>query len=88
MNDLEPKMGTGAMASADREWDEEAFVEQIWNDLDGMVTRSAIRQVLTEIIPRYESAHVQTFVPIFVRKEAVERLRSGLAEVPPDRHVQ
>ena len=52
MNDLEPKMGTGAMASADREWDEEAFVEQIWNDLDGMVTRSAIRQVLTEIIPR------------------------------------
>lgn len=87
MNEVEPKLGTGAMASADRNWDEGALVDQIWNDLDGRVTRSAIRRVLTEIIPRYESAHVQTYVPIFVRKEAVERLRSGLAEVSPDKRA-
>ena len=37
-----------------------------------------------EVIPRYESARVQTFVPIFVHKETVKRLRVGLAEVAPD----
>ena len=87
MNEAQPNMGSGAITSADRQPDEESFVEQIWNDLGGMVSRSAIRQVLTEIIPRYESAPVQTYVPIFVRKEAVERLRSGLAEVSPDTHA-
>lgn len=87
MNEADPKMGTGGIASANRNWDVEALVDQIWNDLDGMVSQLAIRQVLAEIIPKYESAHVQTYVPIFVRKEAVERLRSGLAEVPPDGHV-
>ena len=84
MKELEPTVGTDATASANRDWDEDALVEQIWKDLDGRATRSAIRQMLTEIIPRYESAQVQTYVPIFVRKEAVERLQSGLAEVSPD----
>jgi len=79
MKEIEPTVGTGAIDSADGKWDVEAFVEPIWIDLGGMVSRSAIRQVLTEIIPRYENARVQTFVPIFVRKEVVQRLRSGQA---------
>ena len=55
----------------------------IWG---GTVTRSTIRQVLMEIIPKYESARVQTFVPIFVHKETVKRLRTELAEIPLDDH--
>ena len=88
MKEIEPTVGTDAFASANRNWDEDALVEQIWNDLEGRATRSAIRQVLAEIVPKYESAPVQTFVPIVVRKEAVDRLRSGLAEISPDAHVQ
>ena len=63
--------------------DVETLLEQIWNHLGGTVSRPTIRQVLAEVIPNYERARIQTFVPIFVHKETVKRLRAGLAEVPP-----
>jgi len=84
MNGSKPKTGTGRFASSYPDWDVETLLERIWNDLGGTVTRSTIRQVLTEVIPNYESARVQTYVPIFVHKETVKRLRVGLAEVAPD----
>jgi hypothetical protein len=77
MNGSEPKTGTGTVASSYPDWDVATLLEQIWNDLGGKVSRSTIRQVLAEVIPRYESARVQTFVPIFVHKETVQRLRAG-----------
>ena len=77
MNGSKPKTGTETVATSYPDWDVETLVEQIWNDLLGTVTRSSIRQVLTEVIPNYESARVQTFVPIFVHKETVKRLRTG-----------
>jgi hypothetical protein len=84
MNGSRPKTGTGRVASSYPDWDVQALLEQIWNHLGGTVSRSTIRQVLAEVIPNYENARVQTFVPIFVHKETVKRLRVGLAEVPPD----
>lgn len=84
MNGNRPKTGTGTDASSYPDWDVETLIEQIWNDLGGTVTRSTIRQVLMEVIPRYESARIQTYVPIFVHKETVKQLRVGLAEVAPD----
>jgi hypothetical protein len=84
MNGNKPKTGTGRVASSYPEWDVETLLERIWNHLEGTVSRSTIRQVLAEVFPNYESARVQTFVPIFVQKETVKRLRAGLAEVPLD----
>ena len=84
MNGSKPKTGTGTAASSYPDWDVEALLERIWNYLGGTVSRSNIRQVLAEVIPNYESARIQAFVPIFVQKRTVERLRTGLAEVPPD----
>ena len=84
MNGSKPKTGTGTVASSHPDWDVETLIERIWNDLGGKVSRSTICQVLAEVLPNYESARVQTFVPIFIHKDTVKRLRVGLAEVAPD----
>ena len=86
MNGSKPKTRTETGASSYPEWDVEALLERIWNHLGGTVSRSTIRQVLAEVLPNYESARVQTFVPIFVHKETVKRLRAGLSELSLDDH--
>ena len=78
------KTGTEKVAVGYPDWDVETQLERIWNYLGGTVSRPTIRQVLTEVIPNYESAPIQTFVPIFVHKETVKRLRAGLAKAPLD----
>ena len=80
MNRNKPKTGTETVPRSDPDWDAEPLIERVWNHLGGTVSRSTIRQVLAEVLPTYESARVQTFVPIFVHKETVKRLRAGLAE--------
>ena len=84
MNGSRPKTGTEKTASSYPDWDVETLLERIWNYLGGTVSRSTVRQVLAEVIPNYESARVQAFVPIFVHRETVKRLRTGLPKVPPD----
>ena len=76
MNGSKPKTGTETVASSYPDWDVETLLERIWNHLGGTVSRSTVRRVLAEVIPNYESARVQTFVPIFVHKETVKRLRA------------
>ena len=56
--------------------DLEALTEELWVDLNGEVDRHAIRQVLTEVAPTYREARITTFVPIFVRRDALEILRA------------
>jgi len=83
MNGSKPKTGTEIIARSDPDWDVETLLERVWNDLGGTVTRSTIRQMLAEVIPNYESAPIQTYVPILAHRETVKRLQVGLAEVPP-----
>jgi hypothetical protein len=54
--------------------DQEAIVEQIWNDLRGQASRSDIRRVLIEVAPKYEDALIKTYVPIFLCRDVRERL--------------
>jgi hypothetical protein len=56
-------------------WDLEALTEELWGNLHGEVERQAIHQVLTEVATRYRDARIQTFVPIFVRRDALRILR-------------
>lgn len=58
------------------DWDENILAEQILTELNGAVPRSTVHQVLQEIIPTFENARIQTFVPIFIRQEAVKRLQT------------
>ena len=60
------------------EWDIEDLTEQIWNELDGEFARSTIHEIVENVIPEYENARIQTFVPIFIRRDTLLRLRASL----------
>ena len=42
MAELDTAMASAPSASAKPDWDEEAIIEQIWHDLQGVVDRSTI----------------------------------------------
>ena len=60
------------------DWDVETIVAKLRRDLDDSVTHSEIQEVLDEVIPKYKSARIQTFVPIFIHRDAVRQLKSML----------
>lgn len=61
------------------DWNVDTITEQIWIDLNGAFTRSAIQETLRVVIPRYEKARIHSFVPIFIRRDAIIRLREATA---------
>ena len=54
------------------------LVEEIWLELEGCAGRERIRDVATEVAADFRNAPVTQFVPIFVRRRTVERLRSSV----------
>jgi formaldehyde-activating enzyme involved in methanogenesis len=76
MNESDLKSGINGVNKTLADWDVDTIVEQIWNDLKGAVARSVIQDVLVEVVPRYEQAQIQTFVPIFIRRDAVDQLKA------------
>ncbi len=58
----------------------EALIEQISKDLDGMVPRCEIERMLDEVALDYKDARIQTFVPIFLRREVTLRFRKEMAQ--------
>ena len=55
--------------------DLDELTEKIWRDLQGQVDQSKIRQVLVDLKPKYQEAHILTFIPILMRRNAIEILR-------------
>lgn len=76
MNQSDSKSNDNSVARAPGDWDVETFIAQISRDLSGRVTLTMIQEVLNEVIPKYESARIQLFVPIFIHRDAVKQLRS------------
>ena len=60
-------------------WNKEIVIDQIWKEFYGIATRSAIEQVISNIALKYEDARIKTYIPIFVHREAVKRLRAEQA---------
>lgn len=56
--------------------DIEAITDQILNELNGYVTHSSVQDVLKEVAPNYENVRIQTFVPIFIHRDAINKLRA------------
>ena len=54
---------------------DDALVETLWKDLNGQVSRQQIAGAVTQVAARFEKATVTAFVPIFVRRQALEYLR-------------
>ena len=57
---------------------DEVLVEQIWRDVQGNVSRMQIQQLVREANSEFAQAKVTTYVPIFVRRQLYEKLRSRL----------
>ena len=51
------------------------LTEKIWRDLQGQVDQSEIRQVLFDLKPNYQEARILTYIPILMRRNAIEILR-------------
>lgn len=76
MNDCEVKPGNDSINKDKTDWDIHKIANQIFGDLNGSVTLSVILETLEQVIPRYESARIKTYVPIFIRREAIKRLKT------------
>ena len=81
MNSRSLETDDGAIAKDLLDLDVESIVEQVWNDLQGVVDRPAIRYEIGEVIPAFAGARIRTYVPIFVRRNTVRRLRARIARV-------
>ena len=87
MSESKPEIENEASTGGHPGWDVEPVVEQIWGDLGGIVTRPAIRLEIEQVLPAFEGARITTYVPLFVRRRTVARLRTGWSGVTPQGHA-
>jgi hypothetical protein len=80
MTESKPYAECELHAGIQSEWDVQPVIEQVWSDLGGTVSRTAICQELAEVIPALDNAQITTHVPIFVRQLTVARLRTRPSE--------
>ncbi len=88
MNESELESGENAVYRIQGDWDVDTITEQIFGDLNGTVARSTIQEVIKEVIPMYESAPIQTFVPIFIRRDVVVQLNTMQTLTPTSAMAQ
>ena len=60
------------------EYVDDALVEAIWSELAGVADRETIREVAADVAVEFRRASITQFVPIFIRRRTVERLRSSV----------
>jgi hypothetical protein len=63
--------GTGAAAL-----DVAQMTEQIWRELGGKASRETVQQVVSDAVSGYQDARILSYVPIFVRQDALRALTS------------
>ncbi len=76
MANSELKLRNDSVSNNKTDWDIDKIANEIFHDLKGSISLSIIQETLKEMIPRYESAPIQIFVPVFIRREAVKRLQA------------
>jgi len=66
-----------------------ALIETIWHDLDKQLPRQRVSCVVAEVALGFQNATVKTFLPIFVHRLALDRLKQELNEITLiDGHLQ
>ena len=60
---------------------DEALIETIWHELDRQLPRERVGCVVAEVALGFQNASVKTFLPIFIHRQALERLRQELNEL-------
>ena len=54
---------------------DEFLIEKLWQDLDEQISRELIDRVVTGVAARFQDVSITAFVPIFIRRQAVEELK-------------
>lgn len=54
-------------------------IDQIWNDLGAEVSRPRVAEVANDVASTFGDARITTYVPLFVRRLARDRL---IPEIP------
>jgi len=60
---------------------DDALIETIWHELDKRLPRERVGCVVAEVALGFQNASVKTFLPIFIHRRALERLRQELNEM-------
>jgi len=79
MKEFIPEPAESTLVDGSFQIDIETIIEQIFGDLGGIASRSDIAEALKEVAPSYKDARIKTFVPIFLRRDAIQRLQSELS---------
>lgn len=61
------------------DWNINAMIEELFNEMNGSVSRSIVEQTLVTLFANYEDAPIKRFVPILVRRQAKDLLREEAA---------
>lgn len=56
----------------------ETLIEKIWFQLDEQASREQIRRAAAEVAHQFQNATVTTFIPIFIYRQAYEKLKREL----------
>jgi len=87
MKESELRSGNNGVEKTQGGWDVETLTEQIFCDLQEAFTHAMIREVLIELATKYERARIQNYVPILIRREAIEQLHAMQAFYPQTARV-
>jgi hypothetical protein len=60
---------------------DDALIETIWHELDRQLPRERVGCVDAKIALGFQDATVKTFLPIFIHRRALERLKQELYEM-------
>ena len=59
---------------------DDSLVEKVWRELDGQLSHERVEYIVTEVALGFQDAAVKTFLPIFIHRRALERLRQEINE--------
>ncbi|MFN2235411.1 MAG: three-helix bundle dimerization domain-containing protein [Anaerolineales bacterium] len=57
-----------------------SLIETVWCELDKQLPRERVNCIVSEVARGFKNAAVKTFLPIFIHRRALERLRQELNE--------
>jgi hypothetical protein len=57
-----------------------SLVEKVWRELDGQLPLERVECIVTEVALGFQDVAVKTFLPIFIHRRALERLRQEINE--------
>ncbi len=75
MNADHVELGSAKTITVVSNVDMDELTESVWGDLHGQVEKAEVRHVLDDLLPKYHQARILTFIPILMRRDAVEILR-------------